>query len=345
MYAFFEKTCLVQLATDSDESFIVDPLSPDLGGLDALAAPFADPGVVKVFHGADFDVSSLRRDFKFEFNTIFDTMVAAMILGDEKLSLRDNVSRYFDVQLEKAYTRCNWGHRPLGEEQLEYSYLDVAFLVELMDIHHQRLVEADLLEEAQIEFERLSHRESSPRSFNPHGWAKIKGARKLSPLEQSVLAELYAVRDQHSRKQDRPEFKVVGNDTLARLARSMPTSANQIRSTKGISSYAGGRMARDLLAAVARGRERAMPLPIPRTKPDPARRLDQPGQKRLGRLREWRAATSEDAGRTTLAILPNYAMFAVARARPRTREDLAAIPGVGEKRSHEWGEAILRLLG
>ena len=69
MHSFFEKVCLVQLATETGDAFVVDPLA--LRGLGGMGAVFADPATVKVFHGADFDVMSLRRDFAFEFRGIF----------------------------------------------------------------------------------------------------------------------------------------------------------------------------------------------------------------------------------------------------------------------------------
>jgi ribonuclease D len=343
MHAFFEKVCLVQLATEEDDAFILDPLALD--GLEPLASAMADPDVITVFHGADFDVTSLRRDFGFEFAGVFDTMVAAQLLGDERISLQDLVERFFDVRLAKAFTRCDWGRRPLSDEQLEYCYLDVAYLVRLMRVQEERLAEADLEEEAAIEFTRLAARQPAAREFDPHGWRRIKGARDLDPERQSVLMRLFVERDRHARKLDRPTFKVVGNDTLLRLARAMPDSQGSLRRIKGVSSYAAGRMCRDLLDAVKEGRRRGAPPERPPRRADPRRRLDYVAQKRLGRLRDWRSETAEKQSTTTLAILPNYAMFEVARMRPRSLEELSAIDGVGARRAEKWGVRILELVG
>jgi ribonuclease D len=344
MHSFFEKVCLVQLATDRGDAFVVDPLA--LRGLDGLRSTFADSATLKVFHGADFDVMSLRRDFGFEFRGIFDTMLAGQLLGDEKLSLRDYVARFFGVTLEKAYTTCDWAKRPLDHRQLEYCYHDVAFLVQLMDIQRQRLADADLVEESEIEFERLARREPAKKEFDPHAWFRIHGARDLTPVQQAVLAKLFALRDQHSRDLDRPPFKVVGNDTMVRIAKAMPGSADALRQLKGVSSYAAGRMGREILSAVAGAQEAGAPPPRPRNaRPgDPARRLDMSAQKRLGLLKDWRSAASGRTRVTTMAILPNYAMFEVARLQPHTLEQLAAIPGVGGKRATRWGSEILDVL-
>ena len=342
MHSYFEKVCLVQLASDTGSAFIVDPLA--LPDMEPLRHALADPDVEIVFHGADFDVTSLRRDFGFEFRGIFDTMVASQLLGDERLSLRDLVERFFDVALEKGQTRTDWGRRPLSRDQLEYSYLDVAYLVELADIQHERLEDADLLEEAEIEFDRLALREPTIREFDPHGWTKIKGVRDLAPEVQSVLHELFCVRDEHARALNRPTFKVLGNEALRQIAVELPASIDALRTMKGVSRFVGGRMSRDILDAVAAGRSRGSPPRRPPRAPDPIRRLDYHCQKRLGRLRDWRNVASERTGVTTMAILPNYAMFEVARLRPTTEEELEVIPGVGICRVEKWGAEMLRVL-
>jgi ribonuclease D len=343
MHCFFEKVCLLQLAGAEGPAYLVDPLALK-GGMSDLSSAFADPRTVKVFHGADFDVAGLRRDFGFEFRGIFDTMLAGQLLGDEKLSLRDYVERYFGVKLEKAYTRCDWSRRPLDEHQLEYCFHDVAFLVPLMDIQRSRLVEADLVEEAEIEFERLSRREPARRDFDPHAWFRLPGAKDLAHAEQAAAAHLFLLRDRMARETDRPAFKVLANDALVRIARAMPRTVDELRRMRGVSSFVAGRMGRSVLDALEQARRDGAPPPRPRRSGDPERRLDMPAQKRLARLKNWRNAASQASGVTTMAILPNYAMFEVARLQPRGLEELAAIPGVGTKRAARWGRDILDTL-
>lgn len=343
MHSFYEKVCLIQIATGEGEAFVLDPLAFE--DLKSLEAAFASRDLIKIFHGADFDVVGLKRDFSYSFGSLFDTMVASTLLGDDKMSLRDLVERFFGDTLEKAYTRCDWGKRPLSREQLAYSYLDVAYLVELMEIQNERLEEADLLEEAWIEFDRLCLREPGPREPDPLRFWRMKGFRNLEPLRQAIVSELFTVRERHARKLDRPVFKVVNNEALLRIAHAEPQSTADLRAMKGVSSYVASRMGRDLVQAVRRGIEKGTPPPKPKKAPDPRKRMGMAGQKRLARLREWRNDASESSGRTTMAILPNYAMMEVARLRPTTLDELAAIEGVGPKRADRWGKAILGRLG
>lgn len=344
LFSYKEKVCLIQLATDRGDSFVVDPLALD--SIDPLPEVFAGDDVVKLFHGADFDVVSLKRDYDVEFGSLFDTMVASQLLGDEQLSLQALVGRFAGIRLAKAHTRCNWGKRPLSEDELAYAYYDVAFLVEVYERQLERLEDADLVPEAEIEFQRLTEREPTEREYDPHGWRRIKGSRDLDPASQAVLAELYGVRHRHAERLDRPLFKVVGNETLKRIAQRKPKSVGQLRGMKGLSRYAKSRMANELLDAVRRGRERGRPPEAPPKKKSRGgrRRLDTAAQRRLGRLRDWRRETASRTGLTTLAILPNYAMSEVARLRPRDAAALREIEGVEDRRTERWGDELLELM-
>ncbi|MGQ9716051.1 MAG: ribonuclease D, partial [Anaerolineae bacterium] len=102
-YAYFERVCLVQLAVDG-EDYVVDPLAvPDLSGLGEV---FASPQVEKVFHAAEFDLISLKRDYGFRFANLFDTMLAARILGWKRYGLGSILEERFGVHQDKWFQRA-----------------------------------------------------------------------------------------------------------------------------------------------------------------------------------------------------------------------------------------------
>src|SRR5206468_9217643 len=118
-----EKVCLVQLATDRGEAWLVDPLA--LRDLSPLGPVMADPGVVKVLHGADYDVSTLKRDFGFRFENIFDTMIAARLLGRKQVGLQAVVQEALGLTLAKEGQTADWSRRPLPPGQEAYAAADV----------------------------------------------------------------------------------------------------------------------------------------------------------------------------------------------------------------------------
>ena len=347
MHSYFEKVCLLQVSLPGDRFFIIDPLR--VKDLSPLRPALEDPAVRKVLHGADYDIVCLKRDFGVTMRGTFCTMTAGLLLGLEKIGLADMVDRQFGVRLAKAFTRSDWSTRPLSPGQMEYLVQDVQYLLPLAEDMDRRLGEADLREEARIEFTRLEDRLPAAREFDPWGFLRIRGARALPERGRAVLRALVAMRERRSREIDRPPFKVLANETLHRLAEAGPGSAGSLRGVKGVTPYVLRKWGDDILEAVRTGKADPETVPDrapPRSDAPPdERRMSFAAQKRHGRLKEWRAAAAAKAGRTTLALLPNPAMFEIARVPPPDLAVLAALPGVGEHRARLYGEEILRLVG
>jgi ribonuclease D len=341
MHSYFEKVCLIQLATKK-HAFLIDPLA--LGdGLSALADAFADEKRTKILHGADYDIVCLKRDFGYEIRNVFDTMIAAQFLDREKIGLANLVEDYFGVVLDKRHARTNWARRPLSESEISYSYLDVKFLIDLSDRLRAELKAADRFEETVLEFRRLEEREAANREFDPDGYRRIRGARDLEDRSLAILRELYLMRDRHARRLDRPPFKVVANDTLLRVSKAEPRNRDGLKKIKGVSAYVLRRYGDALLKAVARGIKRGKP-PEPKPKRSHGRRLSPRQQRSLERLRDWRKGRAAELEVPTLLILPNHAILEVVKARPKTIEELGRLPTVGEKRARKHGEEILTVL-
>ena len=115
MHHFQEKVCLIQIS-DVDTDYIVDPLA--VKDLSPLGEIINDPKVLKVLHGADYDIVSLKRDYGFTFRNLFDTMIAAQFLGFVKFGLADLVRDTFGVFMDKKFQTHDWASRPLLGEHL-----------------------------------------------------------------------------------------------------------------------------------------------------------------------------------------------------------------------------------
>jgi ribonuclease D len=341
MYSYFEKVCLFQIAT-RENAYVIDPLAPDVD-LSILRDFFADPGVTKVLHGANYDVVCLKRDYGFEIRGVFDTMIAAQHLGLPKIGLADLVADRFGARLDKRHARTNWGRRPLDSAELEYSYRDVKYLIELSEQLAEELEEADVREEAEIEFRRAEELAPATRSFDPDGYLRIRGSRDLRPRELAVLRELFVMRDRRARKMNRPPFKVLANDTLVRLSRARPRRAADLEGMKGVTKNVLRHLGHQILKAVSRGIDRGRPPP-PRRKPPKGPRLSPRKQRQVEALKQWRKGRAEDRGVPTLVVLPNHAVLEVVVEQPEDLDALAALPTVGQKRARLYGGEILRII-
>ncbi|MEK9144606.1 MAG: ribonuclease D, partial [Elusimicrobiota bacterium] len=163
-FAYREKVCLIQISSEK-EDFIVDPLAAK--DLSPLSRFMSDREVEKVFHASEYDILCLKRDFGFRIHGIFDTMVAARILGEPKLGLAHLIGKHFGVHLSKKLQRANWGKRPLSPEHLEYARMDTHYLLRLRDILERELEGRKLIKEAREAFGRLELLEHQAREFDP----------------------------------------------------------------------------------------------------------------------------------------------------------------------------------
>src|SRR5688572_7298251 len=124
LFAYHERVCLIQLSTDKRD-YLVDPLRiQNKANLNFLGDIFADPRIEKVLHAAEYDVMTVRRDYGFSFSNLFDTMIAARVLGLERVGLAPMLEERFGIQANKKHQRANWGRRPLTPDMLRYAQMD-----------------------------------------------------------------------------------------------------------------------------------------------------------------------------------------------------------------------------
>jgi ribonuclease D len=339
LYRYQERVCFVQIGA-LGRAFLVDSLA--VRDLSALADACADPKKLKVLHGADYDVACLKRDFGVVFENLFDTMIASQLIGREQLGLAALVREFFEVELDKTLTTHDWGRRPLESKYLRYLADDVLFLEEIRSRLERELIDADVFEEARIEFRRVSKIAPSRGVFDPEGFRRIKGARDLDRVGLSALRELYFLRDRVAREENRPPFKVLSNQSMIDAARFRPREMRDLRRVQGFSDYVLRRLGEPVLDAIRAGIDGADAVPL-RLKPTGPR----PSEERLARedaLKAWRRETAEREGRTTMAVLPNHLLGRIADEPPRDVEGLAALEDFGASRVRRYGDDLLRLL-
>jgi ribonuclease D len=205
LYHYYEKVCLIQISSDC-ETYILDPLA--LRCIGELAPIMSNPEVEKVFHAAGYDIHCMQRDYGFTFSRIFDTHIAAQLLGYEYLGLSAMMETMLGIYHSKRRQRDDWSHRPLESEQLEYAAMDTHHLLRLRDALETELRNKDRLHWALEEFENGAAMERPEKEFDAGGFRRIKGNRELSLQEQAMLRALYLCRDTIARKLDVPPFKV-----------------------------------------------------------------------------------------------------------------------------------------
>lgn len=335
LFAYHEQICLIQFSTETLD-FLVDPLS--LKDLSPLQILFKDPNIEKIFHAAEYDLICLKRDLGITCNHLFDTMLAARILGHEAVGLGSLIEKEFGFKVDKRYQRANWGKRPLTPEMLAYAQQDTHYLIPLRRILGKELEDRQLIELAEEDFVRISLVTPPAENGNRSSAWKISSSQDLSPRQMTVLQELADYREMEAHAINRPPFKVLSNDILINVARTCPKDIQSLTGTAHINDQLVQRYGKGLLRAVKRGLEN------PIIKRDPLPRKDDAFIGRLDILRRWRKETANQTHVESDVILPREIMFAIAEKNPKNLDELKNIMLSVPWRLERFGLSILKAL-
>jgi len=210
LHHYPEKVCLVQLSFRGRD-LLLDPL----GGVDpgVLQQVTGEAGTRKILHGADYDLRVLHRDFGLTIRGLFDTMIAARLVGERAFGLGALLRKFLSVELDKRFQRADWSQRPLPMEMQRYAVMDTRYLEELAGILLERLEELGREGWAAEEFARLEAVRWSQNEKDPDAFQRVKKSGSLPPRELGVLRELYELRERVARHRDRPPFRIVRDST------------------------------------------------------------------------------------------------------------------------------------
>lgn len=223
MYHYRTRVCLLQFLV-GQEVFLVDVLAPGLK-LEPLWKALSRKRLV--MHGSDFDLRLLYDLCRFQPHYIFDTMLAAQLLGRSRIGLASLLEDHFGVTLDKDGQKANWSKRPITERLLEYASLDVWYLPALRDILSQQLKKLGRLEwlEQQCRAQIAAGAEGfSPPSEND--W-RIGRSERLRGAGLGVLHAVWHWREAQARRLDTPPFKVCANPLLLKLAEAAESGASE----------------------------------------------------------------------------------------------------------------------
>ncbi len=338
-HRYHDRVYLLQM-TATGVTSVIDPLAVD--SMEPLGELLADARVEKVFHDADYDLRLIQHQFGYNTRNLFDTRIAAQLLGEPSIGLGALLERYFDVRPDKRFQRADWSSRPLTEAMLEYAAGDTEHLNELRDILHSHLVEMGRLEWALEEFALAVDTRWQPGEDDPRvTFLKMKGARDLDRRGLAVLRELYEWRQKTAARLDRALFRVMGNEPLLHLAAHPVTTQEELAAVRGVGRDLAERRGKELLAAIERG----LAVPddeLPRFERGPRRPPPDPElDARIDRLKARRNQIAERLGLQPGVLCPNGTLEAIARANPASVEEMQGIPGLREWQRKEFGAELL----
>jgi len=340
MHCFKEKICLIQIAT-AKQAFLIDPFK--IKNILSFIAVLENNDVIKVFHGADFDIRSLDRDYNARVNNLFDTEIASRFLGTKERGLAALLKKNFDVDINKKFQKVDWARRPLRQDMIEYSVGDVAYLTRLYEIIHKKLVANGRLNWAGEEFEI----QTRVRHENNHAlplFKKFKGAGKMDNRSLAVLENLLQVRLNFAKKKDQPLFKIMSNNSIMAMASEKPVTIDQILNMGVLNQRQAGMYGNHCLDAIGRAMKiehKALPSYPKTRRPKKNAKV----QERIERLKKMREKISSSIGIEPGFLLNNALIGSIAFENPGNLNDLLKIENVRKWQGEAIGENILSALG
>ncbi|MDQ3243103.1 MAG: HRDC domain-containing protein [Gemmatimonadota bacterium] len=338
-HRFIDRIYLLQITT-RDGSAIIDPLP--IGMPARLGALLEDPDVEVVFHDADYDLRLLHQDYGWHVNRIFDTRVAAQLLGIKAFGLATLLEQFFGVKLDKKHQRADWSLRPLTQGMLDYAAQDTRHLLDLRDELKTRLDKLGRADWAREEFERLEGTRWADAD-DSQAFFRIKGARDLTRRELALLRELVPWRDSVARDVDRATFRVMGNEVLLDIARTAPRSVRALSSLKGMPRGILDRGATAILSAVERGLEIAEEH-LPRFPRAPKWEREDDFDDIVSRLKTVRDSAAARLSLDPGVLCSRERLEATVRKRPARVEELEDVPGLRKWQISEMGEEFIAAL-
>ena len=339
-HRFLDRIYLLQIST-RERSAIIDPLP--IGSPLKLGELLQSNNVEVVFHDADYDLRLLHQDYGWQVANIFDTRLAAQLLGIRAFGLAALLQSFFGVRLDKRFQRADWSMRPLSKEMLAYAAQDTLHLLELREQLRNQLERRERWSWAAEEFERLEGTrwgdEDSATDF-----LRIKGARDLTRRELAVLRELVPWREEVARELDRSTFRVVGNEVLLELSRRAPSSKTELGTIKGMPRGMIETRSAGVLDAIKRGVAVAE-ADLPRFPKSPRWARDPDFDDRVNRLRQVRDGKARELDLEPGVLCPRERLEAIARRQATSLDALSEIPDLRRWQIDVLGSDLVRAMG
>lgn len=212
-----------------DHNWVVDVLK--LQQIDPVLSMLEDPGVVKIFHDASFDLMMLYYQFRCRPRNIFDTQIASQFLGKKELGLGALLAEHFGASKESHFQMIDWTRRPLSKDMLSYAVGDTKYLIKLREILSGELKKNNRMHWVEEEFRAV---EEKGLVYEEKGFMDFPGNALFTDRQRSVLKELFELRKKMANKANKPAYYIISTKRLTELVRSPPRSVEEWAKVGGV---------------------------------------------------------------------------------------------------------------
>jgi len=231
-HTYHPNLCLIQVATPQ-QLILIDPLT--VGSLERFWALVVEPKRTVVVHAGREEVRLCKLLYGAVPANLFDVQLAAGLVGMAyPLGYGNLVRELLRVNLRKRETLTEWRERPLSQEQIDYAYDDVRYLLPLWNKLTDRIDRLERTNWAREEFERLTQTPLVEEEAVIEKWRRLKGISSLSRRQLTAVRELFLWREEVALRTNRPPRTIVRDDLLVEIVRRHPTTEKDLQSVRGL---------------------------------------------------------------------------------------------------------------
>jgi ribonuclease D len=319
LHHYYEKVCLIQMSIGKTH-YILDPLAEtDLK--DFLKQLAKKP---LILHDADYDLRMMKSSFGFRpKNEVFDTKLAAQILGYTEFSLAALVKRFFDVTLPKHGKKSDWSRRPLSTAQIKYAFNDTRYLAQLADKLTRRLNKLNRLSWHKETCELMIAATGRDNNRDLENAWRIKGVSRLERKELALARSIWHWREKEAQKVDLPPFKIMVNHLILDLAVwAARYPKKSLKYGPKLPRTCAGKRFEALQKAIRKGLK-VPPNEWPKQRKPTHTRNDVPDcRDRVLILRRECSRLAEELDIETSFLASRATLAAIARKRPKTTREI-----------------------
>lgn len=341
-HRYSDRVCLLQVSTPH-KTYLIDTLAVDPSP--GLRGPLEAPDVRIILHGGSYDVRLMDRDLNLHPVNLFDTQVAASLLGETSLGLAALLENYLDISISKKYQRADWAKRPIPKDMLAYAASDTKHLHTLADLLCKRLDDIGRIAWAQEESSMMEFiRWDGGSKVDPV--TKVKGSRYLDVSEIALLREALMWRDEIARKKDRAPFRVVVDAVLIEIVKNRPQNISELLDIQGFSNQLDKKLGQSLLSRLEQidHLDKEDLIGYPQSKPNSTGRPTPEIQTISDRLKETRNRRAEVLGIARGTLASNTLLLEIARANPKNSDELISLNHMRRWQVEALGDALLEAL-
>ncbi len=317
MHHYYAKICLLQVLTE-EHAYLIDPLA----GLDLSDFLKELSSKWIIAHGSDYDLRMLFQHYQFRPAKLFDTVIAAQLLGKTSIGLAALVQSYFGVTLVKEHQKADWSIRPLSPEMLQYGAQDTFYLPGLFEKLSEELEAKGRLSWHSECCDELIKVTALSKTVDLENSWRIEGASKFSPRQLCVLKYLWLCRESMAQSRDLPSYRILPSEILLRFALNTPETGEPERVPtlpSRLSENIRQRFQDDFRKALKESKEN-WPQPIKIVKKTPK----SPNAQLLAQLKTIRDQIAQDLGIDPSLLINRSNLTAVALTSCVSREKISA---------------------